>query len=601
MKMDLPDFDPKQLKQKYVAERDRRLRKDGNDQYRPVFVDRPEMLEDFDKTPFTREPVREEVDALVVGAGMSGIMTAGALHKAGVASLRVLEAAGDFGGTWYWNRYPGAQCDTEAYVYMPWLEETDYVPTEKYVRQPELFAYFQRLGRHFQLYERTFFRTRAASFTWDEATDRWIVTTDRGDEILARFVCLSTGTLANPKLPDVPGISDFRGRTFLTSRWDYDYTGGSPEKPDLTKLKDKRVAIVGTGCTAIQAVPWLARWAKELLVFQRTPSMINERNNRPTDPEWAKGLKPGWQKDRVRNFEICISDPSKAETDMVADGWTSLSRTLMDFDRVKPLVEQGLASAEEVPQLADYVAMEQNRARVASLVNDPATAEGLKPWYNVHCKRPTFHDEYLPAFNEPNVRLVDTGGFGIERLTEKGIVTNGAEHEVDCIIFSTGYEYLQLFHRTGQFTVTGVDGRSLADKWSGAFQSLHGVFTHGFPNMAFVGQIRHSAGSFNASYPFSLQAAHVGEVVGGFVRDGITRFEATTDAENRWSKVMKDKEPVLGTFYADCTPGHLNNEGDTTQPALRTVLYGGGILEYEDILETWRKTAVETDLQLEKA
>lgn len=596
------DFDPKQLKQKYIEERDKRLRPDGNNQYRPVFVDRPEMLADnYDPSPLDREPVREEIDALVVGAGMSGLMTAGMLRKAGVDSLRVLEVGADFGGTWYWNRYPGAQCDTEAYVYMPMLEEVGYVPTEKYARQPELLAYFQKMGRHFGLYERTYFKTKADSFTWNEDSDRWIVITDNGDEFRARYVCLSTGTLANPKLPDVPGMDVYKGRSFLTSRWDYEYTGGSPENPDLHKLRDKRVAIIGTGCTAIQAVPHLAKYAKEMLVFQRTPSMINKRGNRPTDPDWVKSLKPGWQKERVKNFEVCIADPSKAEMDLVSDGWTELSKTLFDFARVKPLVEKGLATEDEIAQLADFVAMEENRARVAAEVKDPATAEGLKPWYNVHCKRPTFHDEFLPTFNEPNVRLVETGGFGIERLSEKGIVADGVEHEVDCIIFSTGFEYLQLFPRTGQFTVSGVDGQSLTDKLGSRFRTLHGVFTHGFPNMAFVGQIRDSAGSFNASYPFTIQAVHVGEVFGKAIEDGVTRFEVKQEAEEGWAQLMRDKVPPLGTFYADCTPGHLNNEGDTDLPALRTVLYGGGIIEFEEILEAWRKNdGVAKDVLIEK-
>ena len=587
-------FDPRQLKQKYADERDKRLRKDGKAQYCAAAEHRPDMLSDpFDKAPFTRAPMTEEIDVLIVGAGMSGLMTAATLRKNGVNSLRIIDGASDFGGTWYYNRYPGAQCDTEAYIYMPWLDETGYVPTEKYARGPELFAYFQQFGRQFELYERTFFKTLVKTLRWDETAHRWIVATDNGDEIRARFISLSTGSLAVPKLPGVPGLGTFGGHSFLTSRWDYDYTGGTPEDATLDRLTDKRVAIIGTGCTAIQAAPQLAKWAEHLFVFQRTPSMINYRGNRSTDPEWARTLKPGWQKERSDNFETCVIDPSQVEVDLVADGWTTLARTLSDVGQLKALL--GNADAAELAQLADYVTMENNRTRVDEQIADPAVAELLKPYYNVHCKRPTFHDEFLPTFNQANVTLIDTGGKGVERITERGIVVGGREYQVDCIVFATGFEALGFFFRTGGFTVTGTGGQSLEDKWSGPFRSLHGVFTHGFPNMAVVGQIRDGGGSFNATCPFSMQAIHVGELFARLLRDGKTRFETTREAEEDWARIMQEKMPPTAAFLAECTPGYLNNEGNTDEPALRTALYGGGVLEYERILETWRTEGVERD------
>ena len=596
----LSPFDPVALKRRYAEERARRVRPEGKAQYRAVFEDRPDMLADpFSPPPAAREPINVDVDALVVGAGMSGIMTAAALRKNGVDSLYVLDGAADFGGTWYWNRYPGAQCDTESYIYMPWLEETGYVPSVKYAGGHELFSYFGRLADQFRLREKTLFQTRASHFEWNEAAQRWIVTTDRGDTLRARYVCLGTGSLAQPKLPDIAGIADFKGRMFLTARWDYGYTGGSPEDPRLTTLADKRVAIVGTGCTAIQAVPHLAKWCKHLHVFQRTPSMINERANRPTDMDWASTLTPGWQEERLRNFEQVQIDPIGTEIDMVSDGWTQLARHLADVEAAGAL---GIAvETHELPQIADFAAMERNRARVANTVTDPRTAATLQPWYNVHCKRPTFHDEFLPTFNRENVTLIDTGGGGIDRVTENGLVADGREYEFDCIIFATGFEALSLFHRTGQFSVVGPEGASLEDKWKDRFSSLHGVFTHGFPNLAFVGQIRDGAGSFNAMYPFSIQARHAGEIFGRAIAEGVTRFDVTAEAEAGWADAMAAKAVPLGSYLAECTPGYLNNEGNADEPALRTALYGGGILEYQDILGEWRLNGLARDVEMTKA
>ena len=594
-------FDPKALKQKYAEERAKRMRPEGTAQYRPVSDAYPEMLEDpFDRTPFSRAPVSEDVDVLVVGAGMSGIMTAGALRKAGVNNLRIIDGAADFGGTWYWNRYPGAACDTEAYIYMPWLEETGYVPSEKYARGHELLEYFKRLGRHLGLDERAYFKTKARRMAWDDSGARWIVTTDRGDAIRARFICLCSGNLAQPKLPGVAGIDEFKGKMFLTSRWDYEYTGGSPDKPELTKLKDKRVAIIGTGCTSVQAVPILAQWCKRLLVFQRTPSMINHRGNRATDEQWVSTLGPGWQDERMRNFEVCVMTPVDAKVDLVNDGWTSLARNLADvgsFDALDPSDQTQLA---ELYQLADFKTMEEARARVSELVRDEAAAENLKPYFNVHCKRPTFHDEFLPAFNNYNVELVDTTGKGVERITGKGVVAGGKTHEVDCIIFATGFEALTMCYRTGEFEVLGVGGKSLEDKWSKRFRTLHGVFTHNFPNMAVIGQVRDGAGSFNATFPFSLQASHVGEVFGKCLKNGTDRIEVTRESEDNWARVMREKLPPLGDFLAECTPGYLNNEGDADQPALRTALYGGGTIEYGQILDDWRIGGIARDTMQSK-
>ncbi len=319
-------FDPSELRQRYAAERARRLRADGNNQYQEITGE----LEHYNNDPyvepgFTRAALQEELDALVVGGGFGGLLAAARLKEAGITNIRIVEKGGDFGGTWYWNRYPGAQCDIESYVYLPLLEETGYMPKEKYSFAPEIFEHAQRIGKHFNLYDRACFQTQIKEARWDDENRRWTVTTDRGDIFKARFVIMSSGPLNRPKLPAIPGIEKFKGHTFHTSRWDYDYTGGDTTG-GMNKLNDKRVGIIGTGATAIQCVSHLGQYAKQLFVFQRTPSSVDERGNKPTDPEWAKSLKPGWQDYRNNNFcSILAGDSGRGRS-----GWRQVDEPLQE-------------------------------------------------------------------------------------------------------------------------------------------------------------------------------------------------------------------------------------------------------------------------------
>jgi len=322
---------------------------------------------------------------------------------------------GDFGGTWYWNRYPGAACDTEAYIYLPLCEELKFVPKEKYAHAPEILQHSKNIGEKYDLYANACFQTEVTAIEWDEAALNWVIRTNRGDAMRARFVAMANGPINRPKLPGIEGINDYKGHTFHTSRWDYDYTGGGPEG-DLHKLGDKRVAIIGTGATAVQCIPHLGAGAKELFVFQRTPSSIDVRDNRPTDPEWAASLKPGWQKERMENFNTLTSG-GIVERDLVQDGWTEIVRNLISMANYRG---KGF-DRKEVPklmELADFQKMEQVRARADEIAVDPATAESLKPFYRQFCKRPCFHDQYLPTFNRPNVHLIDTEGQGGCQRTE---------------------------------------------------------------------------------------------------------------------------------------------------------------------------------------
>ena len=394
------DFDPDALREKYREERDKRLRVDGNQQYREVEGELRRFVEDpYVEPGFTREAIAEELEILIIGGGFGGLVAAARLSEAGFTDLRIVEKGGDFGGTWYWNRYPGVQCDIESYIYLPLLEEVGYVPKEKYSFGPEILQHASNIGEKYNLYNRALFQTQINDIRWVPETERWLVSTDRGDALSARFVVMSNGPLNRPKLPAIPGIENFKGHTFHTSRWDYDYTGGDTTG-GLDKLGDVRVGVIGTGATAIQCVPHLGQTAKHLYVFQRTPSSVDVRGNKQTDPEWEAALKPGWQLARRDNFAQIVGG-GQAEEDMVSDGWTDIIRNLAT---IVPTANSSDLDSEETAKLmeiADFQKMNQVRARVDSVVEDPETAEALKPYYRQFCKRPTFNDDYLPTFNRP--------------------------------------------------------------------------------------------------------------------------------------------------------------------------------------------------------
>ena len=505
-------FDPETLRAKYRAERDKRLRADGNEQYVEVKGSFGRYVDDPYVAPgFTRAPLTDEVEVMVIGGGFGGLLAGARLRQRGVEDIRVIEKGGDFGGTWYWNRYPGAACDIESYIYLPLLEELGYVPVEKYSRAGEILAHSRAIGRRFDLYRNACFQTEVTALEWNEADRRWIVRTNRGDAMRARFVVMANGPLHRPKLPGIPGIESFSGHSFHTSRWDYSYTGGDSEG-NLAGLTDKRVGIIGTGATAVQCVPHLAAAARRLFVFQRTPSSIDVRANRPTDPAWAASLEPGWQKKRMDNFNTLVSGGFQEE-DLVGDGWTDIIGNLLFLARKKQGSGEAPQDAARLMQLADFRKMEQVRARVDEVVRDPATAAALKPWYNQFCKRPCFHDEYLAAFNRPNLTLVDTGGKGVERIEPTGVVANGELHEIDCLIFATGFEVGTAYTRRSGYEVTGRDGLTLSKKWKEGVATLHGLFVRGFPNLLVMSNAQ---SGFTANFPHMMdeQARHIAYVVG---------------------------------------------------------------------------------------
>ncbi len=585
-------FDPAELTAKYRLERDKRLREDGNAQYQEV-ADEFASYTDDPYTEWTeRAPLNDEVQVAIIGGGFGGLLMGGRLRAAGFDDLRVIEQAGDFGGTWYWNRYPGAMCDVESYCYLPLLEELNYVPKRKYSYAPEIFEHSKAIARHYDLYKNACLQTGVSEMRWDDTRGRWIIHTDRGDAIRAQFVAMANGPLNRPKLPGIPGITTFKGHTFHTSRWDYDYTGGDAEG-NLTGLADKRVAIIGTGATAVQCIPHLGAGAKHLYVFQRTPSSIDARNNQATDSDFAENLEPGWQQRRMENFNILVSGGDQEE-DLVADGWTEIFRNLTGIAAKTASRELGrrLTSREkgELMELLDFQKMNQIRSRAEAIVSDPATAEALKPWYRQFCKRPCFHDEYLPTFNRSNVTLVDTDGKGVERITEQGIVVDGTEYPVDCIVFATGFEVGTSYTRRAGYDIIGRNGLSLSDKWANGWRTLHGLQANSFPNCFFLG-FTQTALAVNVPHALNEQAKHVTHILTQARQRGATRIEATREAEEMWLAEMQDKARIAERFYAECTPGYYNNEGKLdVSNGFFAGTYGAGPIKFFRILDEWRSS-----------
>ncbi|WP_024804497.1 NAD(P)/FAD-dependent oxidoreductase [Nocardia sp. BMG51109] len=599
-----PDVDKEALRAKYLAERDKRLRPEGQQQYVEAEDEFAEFYESDPHMPVVpRDPIVGDIEVVVLGGGFAGLITAHRLLRAGISDFRIIELGGDFGGVWYWNRYPGIQVDSDAYSYLPLLEETGYMPTEKFTHGDENFEHSQRIGKQFGLYEKAIFHTLTRSLEWDERIKRWRIGTNRGDEIRARFVVMCQGPYNRPKLPGIPGITDFRGHTFHTARWDYEYTGGNLHG-GLDRIADKRIAIIGTGSTAVQAIPHLARGAKHLTVFQRTPSYIFERDNYPTDPEWVRTLQPGWRAERQRNFHnAAFSFYSPGEPDLICDGWTEVARNLA----AKLNETNGWAALAdpvkflELKEIEDYRSMERLRRRVEEIVEDPDTAEKLKPYYRNMCKRPVFNDDYLPTFNRPNVTLVDVSDTkGVERITEKGIVAHGVEHEFDCIVFASGFEITTSLDR--QYDIkpfTGRDGRSLYEHWGKGFRTLHGVAANGFPNIYFTGFIQ--GGVTAATTPmFEQQADHIAYIIKQAQERGATAVEPTAEAEEGWIRTIRENTVDNSTFVTECTPGYYNSEGEPNGRSFLGEPFWGGFYVLEEMLQNWRGTGDLEGLVLEK-
>ncbi len=595
-------FDPDEVHKKYIEERDKRL-VPGRAAIRDLRGDT--LFSKYREDPFTplvhRAPVTDDVEVAVIGAGIGGLVAGAELRKAGLKNIRLIDEAGGVGGTWYWNRYPGIMCDVESYIYIPMLEELDYVPKTRYAFGDEIRGQLEALAEKFDLTKDALFHTRVTSTTWNEELACWIIHTDRGDEIRAHYVVEAVGILNLMKLPNIPGMELFKGKSFHTGRWDYEYTGGSPAG-HLDKLADKVVAVMGTGASAVQVIPHLARSAKHLYVFQRTPAPVGYRGNRPTPPEFAEELRrhPGWQRERMYNFHDVLRGAT--ETDLVDDAWTNYwPRTRSRQRDPEITIEQFMFETEA----EDFVVMEEHRAWIDEIVSDPNLAETLKPYYRYLCKRPCFLDEYYPTFNRSNITVVSCPS-GIEQVTKTGLVVEGKAYDLDLIVYATGFEAeVTPFPRRAAHNIVGRHDIALADAWAEGPATLHGLMTRGFPNMFIMpspGQ--QSVVSVNFTLVNTEAAEHVGETVKLLTQRSVRTFDVSQDAQDAYVESVLNKYVAAFEVMESCTPSRQNFEGNPRATNPKSGAWGGGMGDlhgWVKMLREWRKAGDLDGLELEQA
>ncbi|EJD36494.1 flavin-binding monooxygenase-like family protein [Auricularia subglabra TFB-10046 SS5] len=604
--------------EKYATERAKRLRADGTAQFLNLdesdrfkyLIDDPWV--DHDELNAQPQVLTDggEIKFLIYGGGYGGLVFAARLIDAGFSAdnICIVDTAGGFGGTWYWNRYPGLMCDVESYIYMPLLEETGYVPKHKYSYGPELRAQANRIAAQWRI--KAQFRSQVKSQTWDEGRKQWKVeiTEYRGSKeagrditVYAPFVMVTGGLLSIPHIPKLPGLEGFEGQHFHTARWNYGISGGTPDDKQLTGLQGKRVGIIGTGATAIQVVPELAKWAGELYVFQRTPSACDTRGQHETDPEVFKtkiATGKGWQRARSENFASHLCGAPQP-VDLVNDGWSN-------FAAYKALLgQQGkILRPEDIPahiaelHSLDFPRSERVRARAEKIVQEKATAEKLKAWYAGWCKRPTFHDEYLQSFNKPTVHLVDTDGKGVDRLTKNAVVANGVEYPVDVLVFATGFRSPSTnpAFSTGA-RVTGRNGADLNAKWDDGAATLHGISTHDFPNLFFFTPTQ-TGMTANVVHILDVVAEHIGYILNEAAKKaGSDKFvvEVTKEAEEAWAMQTAMRAAMMAAIIG-CTPSYITREGEAEKVVqgadglkmARSAPWGEGIIDYTRRIEAWR-------------
>jgi cation diffusion facilitator CzcD-associated flavoprotein CzcO len=604
---ELSDFDQQAVRAKYLAERDKRM-VEGRAAIRDLTSDA--VFAEYLKDPFTpvahRNPLFDEVDVAIIGAGMAGVVAGAQLRKVGLKRIRLMDKAGGFGGAWYWNRYPGVMCDVESYCYMPMLEEMGYIPKTRYAFGEEIRGYLEAIAQRFDLVDSALLHTGVETSEWDEGSSRWVLRTDRGDEIRARYLVMAVGILNLMKLPAIPGMDKFRGRSFHSARWDYEYTGGGPEG-NLTKLSDKVVGIMGTGASAIQCIPSLAGSSKQLFVFQRTPGAVGERGNHPTSEDFAKSLRPGWHRERNENFQaMMLGRP--VEVDLVNDGWCH-HYARINNQPFKPgmTIEDYMLQVEQF----DFEVMELHRRRIRETVTDPAKAQTLMPYYPYSCRRPLFHDEYLPALNQRNVTIVDCPG-GIDRVTERGVVIGGREYDLDCIVYATGFEpeITPLPRRVGH-EVIGRGGLTLASKWEEGERTLFGMMTSGFPNLFLMPCPGHQAVvTVNYTLLTEISAEHLAATFAELDAEGVSVFDVTEHAEANWVEQILSVNGGRGSAIpprgVPCTPGSrmvFDDAGNAVVVEPNGGSYGGGFGDYfgfRDLLVQWREQGDFAGLAVER-
>ncbi|RCI10155.1 hypothetical protein L249_8599 [Ophiocordyceps polyrhachis-furcata BCC 54312] len=615
---------------RYVKEKSKRLRSDGNAQYVDLGSAPSARLRELARDPWVddaklnSQPSSLEdgdtVKVLILGAGYGGLLFAVRLiDEAAIPAedIRLVDPAGGFGGTWYWNRYPGLMCDVESAIYMPLLEETGHMPRHRYAYGPELRLHAEAIARRWRLSDKAVFRTTVSSLVWEdeEAGGRWQVKLrqSRGPSeaeeemsVRAQFVVLAHGVHNRPKAPRVPGLADFQGELMHTARWKYAVSGGSDQDPALTGLSGKRVGVIGTGATAVQLVPELARWAGRLFVFQRTPSAVDERRQRPWDPEAWKAMtaKKGWWRDRADSWNRALSGyPEPGRDGFEDDAWLGIHgyRHVVGGPHPAPLPIDAIPAVVGAALAADEPRMERLRRRVDEVVTqDEAAAEALKAWYPSWCKRPCFHDDYLVAFNRPHVSVVDTLARGIDRFTEKGVIVSGVEYGLDIVVLATGYRspstsMMDPGGLSHGVSITGRSGVDLSSRWlRDGPSTLHGILTPGFPNLVLTGPSQTGVSANYAHHQDNL-ARHFAHILSKALsqcpnREKSVVIEATEAAAAAWTGEIASRAAFMAPM-GFCGPSYSNNEGEPVADPVkmaRASPYGLGVNEFENVLDRWR-------------
>jgi cyclohexanone monooxygenase len=516
----------------------------------------------------------DTVDAVVVGAGFAGMYMLHKLRQLGFSAV-VYDAAAGVGGTWYWNRYPGARCDVESinysYSFDPELEQ-EWEWSERYATQPEILRYANHVADRYDLRRDIRFSTRVTAAGFDESAKRWSITTDHGDDVSAQYLVMAVGCLSTSKMPEIPGIDAFRGNWYHTGHWPH-------EGVDLT---GQRVGVIGTGSSAIQSIPIFAQQAAHLTVFQRTPNFSLPAKNAPLDPDEFKALKARYPEHRheARTSAFGVPNPLPEKSAL----------EVSDAER-EATYEAGFEKGSLVGMLLSYndlitdkaandTAAEYVRQRIRSIVEDPEVAEALAPTdHPIGTKRPCLDTDYYATYNRPNVSLVNLRKTPLVEVTETGVRTSERAYEFDSIVFATGFDAM-----TGSlvaFDIKGRDGVMLKEKWAAGPRTYLGVATAQFPNMFMI--TGPGSPSVLSNMMISIEQ-HVDWIADAMVymrEHGKRAIDPTRESEDEWTDHVTEVGNT--TLYPTANSWYM---GSNVAGKPRVFLpYIGGVGPYREICD----------------
>jgi cyclohexanone monooxygenase len=490
----------------------------------------------------------EQFDVVVVGAGFAGMYMLHRLRGLGL-SVRVFEAGGDVGGTWYWNRYPGARCDVESMEYSYQFSDElqqEWEWSERYAPQPEILRYANHVADRFDLRRDIRFDTRVASAVFDEGADRWTVTTEDGLAVTSQFVIMATGCLSSTNIPEFPGIDSFEGQSFHTGRWPHepvDFTG-------------QRVGVIGTGSSAIQAIPIIAEQADDLTVFQRTANYAVPAHNGPLDPEVQQAIKADYAGLRERNAQMVTAFGSRTPANEAFASMTDPEELEREFEarwQTGGLPFLGAFSDLLILPEANELAAEFVRRKIREIVADPDVAELLSPRTVIGCKRLCVDTGYYATFNRPNVHLVDVSETPIDEITPKGIRVGDREYEFDTIVYATGFDAM-----TGallSIDIRGRRGETLREHWAAGPRTYLGLGVVGFPNLFCITGPGSPSVLTNMIASIEQHVEWIADCITYLREHGHRTIEATLPAEDEWVDHVNMIANV--TLYPSCNSWYL--------------------------------------------